>query len=214
MGVLRSRLFLLISGVNLDYVLITPLQILCGLEPYHEAQSEFQVVDLVRHGCPPSQRPRGARGSLISDTMWAALAACWRSQEERPTSRIFLDELVRMLRTGEVSTSPVFLDLFPIKVDGPLVPWPVGLVDLAALVFINSVDEPLASGPRATLWQYVSPLLTQPLVPIHGQYRGTYNRSTVVIKVPRLNESPDDEEPHLQLQHVSSMLDAISTNHA
>lgn len=113
--------------------------------------NEFRVVELIQRGFPPSQRPRGPRGTLVNDILWTTLETCWRPEQNRPTSREFLDRLTQMLKSGEVSMSPAFIDLFPIAVDGPPAPWPEGLLDLAGTISIDPSGQMLASSSRANV---------------------------------------------------------------
>lgn len=122
------------------------------MQPYQEVINDYEVVELIRQGRAPSDRPRGARAALVNDTLWTTLASCWREQSWRPTSRIFLELLMQMLRTGEVTTSPVILELFPLTVDGPLEPWPEDLVDLKRQVIIESTSGAMASSLRSHVW--------------------------------------------------------------
>jgi hypothetical protein len=59
---------------------------------------------------------------------------------------------MHMLQNGEVSTSPVMMDLFPITIDGPLVPWPDDIQDLNGLITIDKDKGKLTSSLRTTIW--------------------------------------------------------------
>ncbi|KAF8593769.1 kinase-like protein [Ceratobasidium sp. AG-I] len=128
------------------------LEILCRVQPYQEIVNDYEVVELIRQGHAPSGRPHGARAALVNDTLWTVLAACWREQSWRPTSRAFLERLLQMLQAGEVSTSPVLLDLFPLAVDGPLEPWPEDLIDLKQQVVMEKSDGAMESSLRSQVW--------------------------------------------------------------
>jgi serine/threonine protein kinase len=127
-------------------------QILCRVPPYHEIDSEFEVAELIKRGHPPSDRPRGARASLVNDTLWGALSLCWQGQDWRPTSRAFLEQLMDMLQNGQVPTSPVLLDFFPSIDSGPVARWPEKLTDLRDL--LEGKDH-LASSIRSNVWTWV-----------------------------------------------------------
>ena len=128
------------------------IQILCRVQPYQEVASDCEVVELIRQGRAPSDRPRGARAVLVNDTLWTTLSTCWREQSWRPTSRAFLERLVQMLQAGEVSASPVILDLFPLAMDGALEPWPEDLMDLKNQVVIEKADGAMESTLRSHVW--------------------------------------------------------------
>jgi serine/threonine protein kinase len=127
-------------------------QILCRVQPYHEIVNDYDAVELIKQGQPPSNRPRGARAALVNDSLWTTLASCWQEQGWRPTSRMFLERLVHMLQNGEVSTSPILMDLFPITIDGPLVPWPDDIRDLKGLITIEKDNGKITSSLRTTVW--------------------------------------------------------------
>lgn len=63
---------------------------------------------------------------------------------------------MQMLQTGEVSGSPVMLDLFPLTVDGPLEPWPEELAELKKLVAIQKDGRAAESSLRSHVWRYVA----------------------------------------------------------
>ncbi|EUC54706.1 tyrosine kinase domain protein [Rhizoctonia solani AG-3 Rhs1AP] len=106
------------------------LEILCRIQPYHETTSDVVVAELIRSGEPPSDRPRGPRGSLINDTLWNVLSSCWQAQDWRPTAHGFLEELNQMLDNGEVSNSPIPMDMFPRIGSEPIPPWPMEIEDV------------------------------------------------------------------------------------
>ncbi|KAF8593771.1 kinase-like protein [Ceratobasidium sp. AG-I] len=168
------------------------LEILCRVQPYQEIVNDYEVVELIRQGHAPSGRPHGARAALVNDTLWTVLAACWREQSWRPTSRAFLERLLQMLQAGEVSTSPVLLDLFPLAVDGPLEPWPEDLIDLKQQVVMEKSDGAMESSLRSQVW-----LATLDA----GRWRKD-SRTKVIVKVPRLNVSPQHQEPHNHLAQI------------
>ncbi|KAJ1300889.1 hypothetical protein OPQ81_003316 [Rhizoctonia solani] len=88
------------------------LEILCRLQPYHGIASDVLVAELIRGGHPPSDRPRGPRGSLVNDALWNVLSSCWKAQDWRPTAPVFLEQLKWMLESGEVPSSPIPMDIF------------------------------------------------------------------------------------------------------
>ncbi|KAG8715161.1 hypothetical protein FRC08_010909 [Ceratobasidium sp. 394] len=167
------------------------LEILCRVQPYHEVSGQYAVIELIKQGQLPSGRPRGARAALVNDSLWSALTLCWREQSWRPTSRTLLERLMQMLQNGEVSTSPALVDLFPLAVDGPLLPWPGGVRDYKGYITIGRENGMLASTnkirSRGTLT---------------ATSRWTTTQPTVVIKVPRLNAAPGHREPHDHLEHM------------
>lgn len=56
-----------------------------------------------------------------------------------------------MLNDGEISASPVLLDLLPPAMGEPLIPWPADLMDLAEALVIQSGGA-LASSQRSNVW--------------------------------------------------------------
>jgi hypothetical protein len=74
---------------------------------------------------------------------------------------MFLEAVDRMLQTGEVSTSPVSMDLFPKLMDEPMAPWPEEIQDLKGLITIGTENGVLTSSLRSKVWMYVNPLLIQ-----------------------------------------------------
>jgi hypothetical protein len=117
-------------------------------------------MELIRQGCAPSERPRGVRAVLVNDTLWSTLTSCWLEQNWRPTSRMFLEALDRMLQNGEVSTSPVLIDLFPTSMDEPLAPWPEEIQDLKGLIAIGRENSMLTSSLRSKVWMCVNLFLS------------------------------------------------------
>ncbi|ELU42964.1 Pkinase domain-containing protein [Rhizoctonia solani AG-1 IA] len=99
------------------------LEILCRIHPYNEASSDVMVAELIKSGHLPSGRPTGPRGSLINDTLWSVLSSCWQAQDWRPTAQGFLEELNRMVHSGEVPSSPIAMDLFTAIDNQPIPPW-------------------------------------------------------------------------------------------
>lgn len=158
------------------------LEILCRIRPYHEI-GELQVAEYIKNGHPPSDRPRGPRASLINDPLWATLSSCWQAQDWRPTSRVFLERLMEMLQNGELSTSPVLSELFPIigNSGGPMAldKWPDELDDLRDQLEVEWSIGPIASSVRSKVWLA---LLTG-----GGNTSQSALDSDVAIKVPRLN---------------------------
>ncbi|EUC54696.1 kinase domain protein [Rhizoctonia solani AG-3 Rhs1AP] len=106
------------------------LEVLCRIQPYHEITSDVVVAELIRSGQPPSDRPRGPRGSLINDALWSVLSSCWQAQDWRPTAHGFLEELNRMLHRGEVPRSPALMNVFTNVGSEPIPPWPEDIPDL------------------------------------------------------------------------------------
>lgn len=148
------------------------IQILCRIRPYHEI-GELQVAEYIKNGHPPSDRPRGPRASLINDPLWATLSSCWQAQDWRPTSRVFLERLMEMLQNGELSTSPVLSELFPIigNSGGPMAldKWPDELDDLRDQLEVEWSIGPIASSVRSKVWLLVLflPFYSMPVSYIH-----------------------------------------------
>ncbi|KAG9087715.1 hypothetical protein FRC06_002413, partial [Ceratobasidium sp. 370] len=168
------------------------LEILCRIQPYHEVSGQYAVIELIKQGQPPSDRPRGARAALVNDSLWSTLTLCWREQSWRPTSRMLLERLMQMLQNGEVSTSPALIDLFPLTIDGPLLPWPDGVRDYNGYIMIEKENGMLASSIRTTIW----------IGTVTPTRRRAATQTTVIIKVPRLNAAPEHREPHDHLEHM------------
>ena len=59
---------------------------------------------------------------------------------------------MQMLQTGEVSTSPVLLDMFPLAVNGLLEPWPEDLIDLKQQIEMKKADKAMESSLRSQVW--------------------------------------------------------------
>ncbi|KAG8733954.1 hypothetical protein FRC11_014553 [Ceratobasidium sp. 423] len=129
------------------------LEILCRIPPYHEVSGEYEIARLIKTGHPPSTRPRGARASLINDTLWDALSSCWKAPDWRPTSHAFLSQLIHWQKGGEIPASPVLLDLFPTMDSEPvtIIPWHEGLRDLNGIIDIDWNGK-LASSVRSNVW--------------------------------------------------------------
>ncbi|KAJ1305687.1 hypothetical protein OPQ81_010425 [Rhizoctonia solani] len=106
------------------------LEILGRIQPYNETASDVVVAELIRGGRPPSDRPHGPRGRL----------------DWRPTAQGFLTELNRMLDMGEVSNSPLPVDLFAIR-----------STHRRQIFFVYS------RSPRATIWKATT-VTGQPVV--------------------------------------------------
>jgi hypothetical protein len=68
--------------------------------------------------------------------------------------------LMHMLQSGEVPTSPLLADLFPIAADGPLEPWPEDMRDLTDSLVIEKENGTLASSMRSHIWMYAPLLLS------------------------------------------------------
>ncbi|KDN42561.1 hypothetical protein RSAG8_06704, partial [Rhizoctonia solani AG-8 WAC10335] len=158
------------------------LEILCRIQPYHEATSDVVVAELIRSGDPPSDRPRGPRGSLINDTLWNVLSSCWQAQDWRPTAHGFLEELTEMLHNGEVSNSPIPMDMFPRIGSEPIPPWPRGIEDMNGQLSSFIVRS---RGLRSTVSSAIL-----------GASR------VVAVKVPRLNASLDNQVRHDHLEYI------------
>ncbi|CEL54061.1 Serine/threonine-protein kinase mos OS=Asterina pectinifera GN=mos PE=1 SV=1 [Rhizoctonia solani AG-1 IB] len=160
------------------------LEILCRIHPYNETTSDVVVADLIRSGRLPSDRPSGPRGSLINDTLWSVLSSCWQAQDWRPTAQGFLEELNRMVHSGEVPSSPIPMDLFTTVDNEPIPPWPSEVKDLEDQ--INSATLAVRSRSlRSTVWRA----------------RTTTDRP-IIVKVPRLNASLDNHARHDHLEIV------------
>ncbi|KDN36265.1 hypothetical protein RSAG8_10953, partial [Rhizoctonia solani AG-8 WAC10335] len=169
------------------------LEILCRIPPYHEVSGEYEIAQLIKTGHPPSIRPRGARASLINDTLWDALSSCWEAPDWRPTSHTFLSQLTQMQDRGEIPPSPVLLDLFPTMDSGPtaIIRWPDGLVDLKGVLDIEWNGGKLASSARSSVWM--------------AFYSGESDHgdlTPVVVKVPRLNADRENSTRHDHLQNI------------
>ncbi|KAH7322359.1 kinase-like domain-containing protein [Rhizoctonia solani] len=160
------------------------LEILCRIQPYNETSSDVVVAEMIRSGRIPSDRPRGARGSLINDTLWSVLSSCWRAQDWRPTAEGFLEELNRMLHSGEVPSSPLLMDAIPRAENEPIPAWPSEIKDMRGQIKENSIAVHSRS-PRATVWR-----------------AWTSTNYSVVIKVPRLNANLDNQVRHDQLEYI------------
>ncbi|KAB5591095.1 Pkinase domain-containing protein [Ceratobasidium theobromae] len=171
------------------------LEVLCRVQPYHEIKNEFEVARLIKDGCPPSDRPTGPRSALVNDTLWGALSLCWKGHEWRPTSGEFLNQLTEMLQNGEIPSSPVLPDLFPMIEIGPIVPWPDEIQDLKDLLKVESRMGTISSSLCSNVW-----LAT--LARAHEQGWRRQHRITVAVKVPRLNVNPENQDRHDQLQNL------------
>ncbi|CAE6534680.1 unnamed protein product [Rhizoctonia solani] len=160
------------------------LEILCRIQPYSETTSDIVVAELIRSGRLPSHRPSGPRGSLINDTLWSVLSSCWQAQAWRPTAQGFLEDLNRMLHSGEVPSSPIPMNLFTITDNEPIPPWPYEIKDLN-----NQLNEETftvrSRSLRATVWR-----------------ARTVTNQSVIVKVPRLNASLDNQARHDRLEII------------
>lgn len=125
---------------------------MCRIEPYHEFEHDYDVIECIKKGRAPSNRPRGPRARLVNDPLWKILTTCWHEQQWRPTPRSFLDKLAQMLEAGEVSTSPALLDFFSAGMEGQLVSWPEDLLDLSGAVVVEK-GRALASSQRSKVWR-------------------------------------------------------------
>ncbi|CAE6459267.1 unnamed protein product [Rhizoctonia solani] len=156
--------------------------ILCRLQPYHGVSSDVLIAELIRGGHPPSDRPRGPRGSLINDALWNVLSSCWKAQDWRPTAQLFLENLTLMLQRGEVPNSPILMNVFSGFGSEPIPPWPSEIKDFdGQLKFLIQVSSSL----RATVWAATA-----------------QGGRSVVIKVPRLNASAQNQARHDHLRYV------------
>ncbi|CAE6500714.1 unnamed protein product [Rhizoctonia solani] len=160
------------------------LEILCRVQPYHETTSDVVVAELIRSGQPPSDRPRGPRGSLINDALWNVLSSCWQAQDWRPTAHIFLEDLTRMLNNGEVPRSPVFMNAFTNTGSEPIPPWSQEIPDLNSQMNSSSFMV-LSRSIRSTVWM-----------------ASGLDFPDVAIKVPRLNSSIDNQPRHDRLEYI------------
>ncbi|CAE6439316.1 unnamed protein product [Rhizoctonia solani] len=160
------------------------LEILCRIHPYNETTSDVVVAELIRSGRLPSDRPSGPRGSLINDTLWSVLSSCWQAQEWRPTAQGFLEELNRMVHSGEVPSSPIPMDLFTTVDNEPIPPWPREIKDLNDQIKTNTLVVRSRS-LRSTVWK-----------------ARTVDNQPIVVKVPRLNASLDNHTRHDHLEIV------------
>ncbi|CAE6520867.1 unnamed protein product [Rhizoctonia solani] len=157
------------------------LEILCRIQPYHETTSDVVVAELIRNGQPPSRRPQGPRGSLISDTLWDILASCWQAQDWRPTAHGFLGELTRMIQSGELPSLHIPMDAFPRISSEPIPAWPREIEDMNGQLthFILRWR-----GLRSTV------------------FSASLETSRVAVKVPRLNASLDNQTRHNHLEYI------------
>ncbi|KAH7322358.1 kinase-like domain-containing protein [Rhizoctonia solani] len=160
------------------------LEILCRVQPYHETTSDVVVAELIKSGQPPSDRPRGPRGSLINDGLWNVLSSCWHAQDWRPTAHMFLEELTRMLNSGEVPRSPILMNVFTNTDNEPIPPWSQEIPDLNSELDSNSFIV-LSRSLRSTVWM-----------------ASGLDFQDVAIKVPRLNSSTDNQLRHDRLEYV------------
>ncbi|KAJ1299401.1 hypothetical protein OPQ81_011082 [Rhizoctonia solani] len=160
------------------------LEILCRIQPYNEATSDVVVAELIRSGRPPSDRPRGPRGSLINDSLWNVLSSCWQTQHWRPTAQVFLEQLTRMLHAGEVPSSPIPMDVFPRILSEPIPPWPREIKDLKDQLK-ETTFAVRSRSLRATVWR-----------------AWTVEYRSVVVKVPRINASLENQARHDHLEYV------------
>ncbi|CAE6455524.1 unnamed protein product [Rhizoctonia solani] len=160
------------------------LEILCRIQPYHETTSDIVVAELIRGGHPPSDRPRGPRGSLVNDTLWSFLSLCWQAQDWRPTAQGFLEELTEMIHSGEIPSSPIPMDPFPRIGTEPIPPWPREINDM------NSQLSTLilrSRGLRSTVFS--------------ARLKGSPSRA-VAVKVPRLNANLNNQVRHDHLEYI------------
>ncbi|CUA73542.1 Putative serine/threonine-protein kinase/receptor R826 [Rhizoctonia solani] len=159
------------------------LEILCRIQPYNETNSDAVVAELIRTGHLPSNRPYGPRGRLVNDTLWGLLSSCWQAQDWRPTAQIVLEELTRLVESGQVN-SPIPMDLFSVTGSEPMPAWPAEIKDLndqlkSDRLFVRS------RSPRATIWRATMA-----------------TNQWVVIKVPRLNASIENQARHDHLEYI------------
>ncbi|CAE7150927.1 unnamed protein product [Rhizoctonia solani] len=169
------------------------LEIMCRIPPYHETTSDIEVVRLITNGHPPGNRPSGPRATLVNDTLWSALATCWKGQEHRPTSQEFLDQLLSMLEKGDILASPNMSNLSPDLEERPIEGWPDEVPELGDCIRIEESFGTIASSVRANVW----------LATLVRKFQGT---PTVVIKVPRLNSRAPSRHSGLR-QALRNMLE-------
>ncbi|CAE6531245.1 unnamed protein product [Rhizoctonia solani] len=158
------------------------LEILCRLQPYHGISSDILISELIKSGRPPSDRPRGPRGSLINDTLWNVLSSCWEAQNWRPSARVFLEQLTRMLQSGEVPNSPIPMDVLSGFDSEPIPPWPSEIKDFDGQL---GLFLQVSSSLRAIVWTAT----------VQGA-------KGVAVKVPRLNASVQNQTRHDHLEYV------------
>ncbi|CAE6406050.1 unnamed protein product [Rhizoctonia solani] len=128
------------------------LEVMCRVPPYHETTNDLEVVKLITNGSPPGNRPSGPRASLVNDTLWSALSACWKVQENRPTSKEFLDQLLSMVEKGEIPSPPVLSHSPPDPQGDPIGEWPEEVPDLTDHLEIEEGIGTIASSVRANVW--------------------------------------------------------------
>ncbi|KAJ1305686.1 hypothetical protein OPQ81_010424 [Rhizoctonia solani] len=160
------------------------LEILCRIQPYHEITSDVVVAELIKSGHLPSDRPRGPRGRLINDVLWSMLSSCWKGQDWRPTAHRFLEELTRMLQTGEVPRSPFTMSIFTSADSEPIPPWAQEIQDMSNQLNSSSFLV-LSRSLRSTVW-----------------LASGLDLQDVVVKVPRLNVSTENHARRDQLEYV------------
>ncbi|KAF8748494.1 protein kinase [Rhizoctonia solani] len=144
----------------------------------------------VRYMSPELLFPASARPSPAAD-MWAygcialerailMLASTGLASD----SAGFLEELNRMVHSGEVPSSPIAMDLFTAIDNQPIPPWPSDIKDLKNQINTNTLVERSRS-LRSTVWRART---------VAGQ--------PIVVKVPRLNASLDNQTRHDHLEIV------------
>ncbi|CAE6459257.1 unnamed protein product [Rhizoctonia solani] len=150
------------------------LEVMCRIKPYDESTNNLEIIRLITSGQLPSDRPKGARASLVNDGLWSALASCWTGQDQRPTSQECLNQILSMMESGDIPASPVLPDLFPIPDSGSIELWPDEIPDLKGHLELEEGIGTIASSIRSNVW----------IAALVRKVRGT---PTVAIKVPRLN---------------------------
>ncbi|CAE6366729.1 unnamed protein product [Rhizoctonia solani] len=162
------------------------LEVMCRIPPYHETADDLEIIRLITNGQPPSDRPKGARASLVNDGLWSALASCWVKYDRRPTPQECLGQILSMMESGDIPASPVLPDLFPGPEGGSIEQWPDEIPDLKTHLELEEGIGTIASSVRANVW----------IATLVRKFRGT---PTVAIKVPRLNTMSTHR--HNELEH-------------
>ncbi|KAF8714487.1 Protein tyrosine kinase, partial [Rhizoctonia solani] len=128
------------------------LEVMCRIPPYHETADDLEIIRLITNGQPPSDRPKGARASLVNDGLWSALASCWVKYDRRPTPQECLGQILSMMESGDIPASPVLPDLFPGPEGGSIEQWPDEIPDLKTHLELEEGIGTIASSVRANVW--------------------------------------------------------------
>ncbi|ELU38069.1 Pkinase domain-containing protein [Rhizoctonia solani AG-1 IA] len=124
------------------------LEVMCRIPPYHETADDLEIIRLITNGQPPSDRPKGARASLVNDGLWSALASCWVKYDRRPTPQECLGQILSMMESGDIPASPVLPDLFPGPEGGSIEQWPDEIPDLKTHLELEEGIGTIASSVR------------------------------------------------------------------